>query len=306
MDGLVLKNVTKKYGDFTAVNDLSFTAQRGKIIGLLGPNGAGKTSTIRMIANITIPDSGTMSYAGIPIGSETQNMMGYLPEERGLYKKMKVIDGIKFLGELKNMSAKDAESKGLTLLDQFDLGSWAQKKIEELSKGMQQKVQILTTILHDPEFIILDEPLSGLDPINAELVNDIILDMKNKGKTILFSTHRMEQVEKICDDIVLINKSEMVLHGNLRDIKQSYGKNSLVIEFDGDPHVFDELNTVTIVEKNPKHVELRLNGAGVRELINTLNSKIEIHKIERVEPSLKDIFIETVTRQGKTVEEVVS
>lgn len=303
MEGLILNQVSKRYGEFVAVNNLSFTATKGRIIGLLGPNGAGKTSTIRMIANITIPDSGTISYNGIPIGSETQNVMGYLPEERGLYKKSKVIEGIQFLGELKNMSATRAKKRGMELLEQFDLKDWADKKIEELSKGMQQKVQILSTILHDPEFIILDEPLSGLDPINSELVNDIIMDMKSKGKTILFSTHRMEQVEKICDDIVLINKSNLVLNGNLRDIKKSFGKDSLIVEFEGDPAVFENLTTVKIIDKNPKYVEMRLNGASVKELIATLNDKLEINRIERVEPSLKDIFIETVTKQGQTIEE---
>lgn len=303
MEGLILNQVSKRYGEFVAVNNLSFTATKGRIIGLLGPNGAGKTSTIRMIANITIPDSGTISYNGIPIGGETQNVMGYLPEERGLYKKSKVIEGIQFLGELKNMSATRAKKRGMELLEQFDLKDWADKKIEELSKGMQQKVQILSTILHDPEFIILDEPLSGLDPINSELVNDIIMDMKSKGKTILFSTHRMEQVEKICDDIVLINKSNLVLNGNLRDIKKSFGKDSLIVEFEGDPAVFENLTTVKIIDKNPKYVEMRLNGASVKELIATLNDKLEINRIERVEPSLKDIFIETVTKQGQTIEE---
>ena len=305
MEGLVLKNVTKKYGDFTAVNDVSFTVHHGQILGLLGPNGAGKTSTIRMIANITIPDSGTIFYNGIQVGSKTQDLMGYLPEERGLYKKMKVIDGIQFLGELKNLSAKDAKHKGLELLEKFELKEWANKKIEELSKGMQQKVQILTTILHDPDFIILDEPLSGLDPINSELVNDIILDMKKMGKTVIFSTHRMEQVEKVCDEIVLINKSEMVLNGNLREIKQSFGKDSLVVEFDGDANVFDSLPTVRIIEKNPKHVELRLNGVQPKEIISQINDKLDIHKVERVEPSLKDIFIETVLSKGQTLEQGV-
>ena len=168
---------------------------------------------------------------------------------------------------------------------------------------MQQKVQILTTILHDPEFIILDEPLSGLDPINAELVNDIILDMKRIGKTIIFSTHRMEQVEKICDEIVLINKSELVLSGNLREIKQGFGKDTLVVEFDGDVSIFDSIPTVKIIEKNPKHVELRMNGMSPKEIISLINDKIEIHKVERLEPSLKDIFIETVTAKGQTLDQ---
>lgn len=305
MDGLVLKNVTKKYGNFTAVSDVSFTVNHGKILGLLGPNGAGKTSTIRMIASITIPDSGSIDYNGQPIGSETQNLMGYLPEERGLYKKMKVLEGIQFLGELKNMTATHAKKRGADLLERFGLSEWAEKKIDELSKGMQQKVQILSTIINDPDLIILDEPLSGLDPINSELVNEIIMEMKENGKTIIFSTHRMEQVEKICDEIVLINKSELVLSGNLRDIKQSFGKDSVIVEFDGDNSIFDSIKGISISDRNPKHVELRLNGLPIRELIQQINPVLDIHKVERVEPSLKEIFIETVTKKGGTIDKGV-
>lgn len=295
---LVLSSVTKKYGSFTAVNELSFSVSRGKILGLLGPNGAGKTSTIRMIANITFPDSGSVVFDGIPVGTQTQEVMGYLPEERGLYKRMKVIEGIQFLGELKNMKAAAAKKRGAELLEEFGLSDWANHKIESLSKGMQQKVQILTTILHDPDLIILDEPLSGLDPINAELVNNLIVDMKKQNKIILFSTHRMEQVEKVCDEIVLVNKGIGVLNGNLREIKKQFGRDSLVIEFDGDISVFDRLPGIEIADRHPKHVELKLNGNPVRPIITFLNEHLDIQKIERVEPSLKDIFIQTVTEKG--------
>lgn len=251
-----------------------------------------------MIAGITIPDEGTITLNGQAIGAETQNRMGYLPEERGLYKKMKVLDGLQFLGELKNMNRAAARKTGADLLDQYGLSEWADKKIEDLSKGMQQKVQILSTIIHDPDFIILDEPLSGLDPINAELVNTLILDLKAKSRIILFSTHRMEQVEKICDDIVLVHHGKGLLNGSLRDIKNRFGRDSVTVSFEGNDGVFDTLSGVTIVDRTPRHVEMRLNGLSMQELIGRINPHLHIERIERTEPSLKDIFIQTVTEQG--------
>ncbi|NUQ81848.1 MAG: ATP-binding cassette domain-containing protein [Bacteroidetes bacterium] len=295
---MTVSQVTKRFGSFTAVESLSFSISSGRIFGLLGPNGAGKTTTIRMIAGITIPDEGTITLNGQAIGAETQNRMGYLPEERGLYKKMKVLDGLQFLGELKNMNRAAARKTGADLLDQYGLSEWADKKIEDLSKGMQQKVQILSTIIHDPDFIILDEPLSGLDPINAELVNTLILDLKAKSRIILFSTHRMEQVEKICDDIVLVHHGKGLLNGSLRDIKNRFGRDSVTVSFEGNDGVFDTLSGVTIVDRTPRHVEMRLNGLSMQELIGRINPHLHIERIERTEPSLKDIFIQTVTEQG--------
>lgn len=298
MNTLLVSQVTKRFGSFTAVDSLSFSISSGRIFGLLGPNGAGKTTTIRMIAGITMPDEGQITLNGLPIGQETQNRMGYLPEERGLYKKMKVLDGLQFLGELKNMSRVQARKTGGDLLDQYGLAEWADKKIEDLSKGMQQKVQILSTIIHDPHFIILDEPLSGLDPINAELVNSLILDLKAKSRIILFSTHRMEQVEKICDDIVLVHHGKGLLNGSLREIKNKFGRDSVSVSFEGNDEVFDSLDGVTIVDRTPRHVELRLNQLSMQDLISRINPHLQIEKIERTEPSLKDIFIQTVTEQG--------
>lgn len=299
---LKIESVTKKYGQFTAVDALSFSVEKGRILGLLGPNGAGKTSTIRMIAGITLPDSGRITFDGIPAGPASQMLMGYLPEERGLYKRMTVLEGIQFLGELKQIPAREARKKGLNLLEEFGLADWQNKKIEALSKGMQQKVQILTTILHDPDLIILDEPLSGLDPINAELVNTLIMDLKNKGKIILFSTHRMEQVEKICDDIVLINKGIGVLNGPLNEIRKKFGTDSIIIGFDGDASVLNRIAGITLADIHPKHAEIKLNGTPLKPVIAFLNEHLDLHRVERVSPSLKDIFIRTVTEQGFDLE----
>src|SRR6185503_13498934 len=214
-----LDGVSKSFGDFTAVKELSLTVRAGRVFGLLGPNGAGKTTTIRMMVNITAPDTGSIELFGRKIDSELQNRIGYLPEERGLYRKMKIVDQLKFFAELKNVRGKLLETKIDEWLARVKLSEWKNKRAMELSKGMQQKIQFLTTVLHEPELLILDEPFSGLDPINAELLKEIVIDLKRKGKTIIFSTHQMEVAEKICDDICLINRSEKVLEGSLRELK---------------------------------------------------------------------------------------
>jgi ABC-2 type transport system ATP-binding protein len=207
---LKLQSVTKSYADKIAVKNLSFEVQRGEIFGILGPNGAGKTSTIRMICGITLPDSGTIEFLGRPMNEELQSKIGYLPEERGLYKKMKVGDVLLYFAQLKGLSRAEAKARIEHWAKRFEAEAWLKKKVDELSKGMQQKVQFMSVLLHEPELLILDEPFSGLDPINSELMMDVILEFKEAGKTILFSTHRMEQVEKICDSIVLINNGEAI------------------------------------------------------------------------------------------------
>src|SRR3954467_6646654 len=246
---LELRNVTKRYDKFVAVNDLSISIEKGSVFGLLGPNGAGKTSTIRMMMGITMPDSGEVMVFGEPFRRELLNRIGYLPEERGLYKKMKIVDQLIFLAELKGVPAAEAAKRARAWCERLDLTTWVEKKVEELSKGMQQKIQFVASILHDPEFIVMDEPFAGLDPVNSKLLIDVLLDLKRAGKTILFSTHRMDQVERLCDSICLINRSQAVLEGDLKQIKSRYGRNNVQLEYsDGGPGKDDFLNDATLVK----------------------------------------------------------
>ena len=230
MNALEVQNITKRFGDFEAVKDLSFTIPEKTIYGLLGPNGAGKTTTIRMVMNIIIPDSGSIQILGRKMDNDMMGRVGYLPEDRGLYPKMKVGELVLFLAEMKGIRGEEAKKRTDYWLDRFDLADWKLKKVEELSKGMQQKIQFVVTVLHEPDLIILDEPFSGLDPVNTKLLKDIMLEMKRQGKTIIFSTHRMEQVEMICDNICLINKAQRILEGSLSGIKQEYGKNTVSLD----------------------------------------------------------------------------
>jgi ABC-2 type transport system ATP-binding protein len=298
---LEINSVRKAYAEKIAVKDLSLTVHQGEIYGVLGPNGAGKTSTIRMICGITIPDKGSITFRGEPISERVQAKIGYLPEERGLYKKMKVADILIYLAELKGLSATDAKSRSAHWMKRFEIESWATKKIQELSKGMQQKVQFISVVLHEPELLILDEPFSGLDPINSELIMDVILELKRAGKTILFSTHRMEQVEKICDSICLINNGEKVLDGNVRDVKRGYGKNTIHLDFEGSDAFITALESsglISLSDRSPKSVELKLlNGTSTRDILAKIPTDVEVTRFELAEPSLKDIFI---MRVGET------
>ena len=292
-----LDGVTKRFGEFTAVKDLSLTVRAGRVFGLLGPNGAGKTTTIRMIVNITAPDSGTISVFGCKIDSELQNRLGYLPEERGLYRRMRVVDQLRFFAELKNVRRKSIEGKIDEWLARVKLAEWKNKRSMELSKGMQQKVQFITSVIHDPDLLILDEPFSGLDPINVELLKEIVLDLKRAGKTIIFSTHQMEVAEKICDDICLLNRSRKVFEGSLRDIKSSFGRNSVAVRCEGGDGVLED---PALVSKLVRHADeaqaLLAAGADAQVLLKRLiASGAVIGKFEMVEPSLNDIFITKVT-----------
>lgn len=304
---LSLENVTKRYGDLVAVNRVSFTARPGRILGLLGPNGAGKTSTIRMIAYITVPDEGRVLLDGKPVGPWSQERMGYLPEERGLYKKMKVGEQLVYLAELKGLSRSDARKKVRHWLDRFGASDWIGKKTEELSKGMQQKVQFIATILHEPALLILDEPFGGLDPINAELLNDVIMELKESGRTILFASHRMEQVEQLCDDICLISKGEIVLQGALREVKRSFGRNTIVLDFDGDDAFLDEMEAEGLVRvsvRSRSHAELRLlDGTPPRRVLETAMARVrEITHFELVEPPMREIFVTVVSGRQRAAE----
>jgi ABC-2 type transport system ATP-binding protein len=292
-----LDRVSKSFGEFTAVKELSLAVRAGRVFGLLGPNGAGKTTTIRMIVNITAPDSGSISLFGRKIDAEVQNHIGYLPEERGLYRRMKVGDQLRFFAELKNVRGRGVESKIDEWLARVKLSEWKNKRSMELSKGMQQKIQFVTSVIHDPELLILDEPFSGLDPVNVELLKEIVIDLKRAGKTIIFSTHQMEVAEKICDDICLLNRSEKVFEGSLRDIKRSFGRNSVAVRCEGGDGVLDD---PTLVSKLVRHADeaqvLLAAGADAQVLLRRLiGSGAMIGKFEMVEPSLNDIFITKVT-----------
>lgn len=289
--------VSKSFRDFKAVSDLSLTVRAGRVFGLLGPNGAGKTTTIRMIVNITAPDSGRILLFGRKIDSELQNHIGYLPEERGLYRRMKVVDQLRFFAELKDVRGKQVESKIDHWLERVKLTEWKQKRSMELSKGMQQKIQFITSVLHDPDLLILDEPFSGLDPVNVELLKDIVLDLKRAGKTIIFSTHQMEIAEKLCDDICLLNRSQKVFEGSLRDIKRSFGRNSVAVRCEGGDGVLDDQTLVSKVVRHADEAQALLaEGADAQVLLKRLiDSGAIIGKFEMVEPSLNDIFITKVT-----------
>ncbi|MBO6586741.1 MAG: ATP-binding cassette domain-containing protein [Gracilimonas sp.] len=290
-----VNNVFKSFGKTKAVNDVSFEVHKGRIFGLLGPNGAGKTTTIRMINYILSPDSGSVTINGNIASPETQKVIGYMPEERGLYKKMKVLDQLMYLTQLKGMNSTDAKKAIDYWLDRFEASDWKKKEINELSKGMSQKIQFIATIAHDPDIYIFDEPFSGLDPINSETLKEIIIELREKGKTILFSTHRMEQVEQMCDDICLFNQGEAVLTGNLREIKSSFGENTINLEFEGDSSFLDTLDNVRINNRSTNFAEIRvLDGQNMQDILKVAMEHAEIHKFERIEPSLTEIFISTV------------
>ena len=298
MQTIELKNVRKSYDQFVAVNDLSFNIEQGGVFGLLGPNGAGKTSTIRMMIGITVPDSGQINLFGKPFERKSLNKVGYLPEERGLYKKMKIIEQLIFLGELHGMSAADARQKSLDWGRRLEIDAWLQKKVEELSKGMQQKIQFIAALLHDPDFIIMDEPFFGLDPVNAGILKDVMLDLKKEGRTILFSTHRMDQVEKLCDAICLINKGTAVLQGDLKSIKAGYGKRNVQIAYEGNGDFLKNNPLVANCNNYGNYAEIKLApGADAQKLLREVTDRVRVNRFELMEPSLEEIFINTV---GKT------
>jgi ABC-2 type transport system ATP-binding protein len=293
VDAISLENVSKSYESVTAVSGVNLNVRPGAILGLLGPNGAGKTTTIRMVMNILVPDEGSIRVFGEPVSDETRESVGYLPEERGLYPHMQVRDVIVFLGALRGLSEAEANLRATEWLDRFELGEWSDKKLNELSKGMQQKVQFITAVIHRPPLVILDEPFSGLDPVNAATVKDVMLELRDNGSTIVLSTHRMEQVEMLCDSICLFNKGRNVLDGDLRAIKESYGKNTVRIEFTG-ADSFLNLAVIAGVNRFGSGVEVKLQpGADPQEVLKAaVQSGARITRFELLEPSLNEIFIE--------------
>ena len=306
MDIIELKSVTKRFDEFIAVRDLSFAVRQGTIFGLLGPNGAGKTTSIRMIVNITAPDEGEVLVMGRHVSPEIQQRIGYLPEERGLYKKMTVNDQLIFFAALKGLDSREAARRVDEWLARLDLSDWKGKKPPDLSKGMQQKVQFIVTAIHDPEVLILDEPFSGLDPVSVNTLKEVILDLKKQGKTIIFSTHQMEQVEQMCDDICLINHATKVLGGRLKEVKGRFGRNTVILDYEGpDSFLTDDL--VKRHNQFPNYSEILLqDGADAQEVLKrALAAGARVNRFELVEPSLNEIFIESVTGKssGKQVAE---
>jgi ABC-2 type transport system ATP-binding protein len=297
MDAITLENVTKSYDSVTAVDGINLHVRQGAILGLLGPNGAGKTTTIRMIMNILVPDEGSIHVLGQLVSDSTRDLIGYLPEERGLYPRMKVREIIVFLAALHGLTETEAERRAREWLAKLGLADWSEKKLVDLSKGMQQKVQFITAVIHNPPLVILDEPFSGLDPVNAATVEEIMLEMRKNGSTIVLSTHRMEQVERMCDSICLIDKGHNVLDGELRAIKQSYGKNTLDIKFTGSD-AFLKHPAITSLTRLGNGVEIKLEpGADPQEILKSaLQAGAGIIRFELLEPSLNEIFIDRTTR----------
>ena len=303
---LSVEQVTKRYDELVAVDAVSFKARSGRILGLLGPNGAGKTSIIRMITHITAPDAGHILLNGRTVGSWSQQHMGYLPEERGLYKKMTVKDQLVYLAQLKGLSKAKALGRIRHWLDRFSASDWADKRTDGLSKGMQQKVQFIATILHDPSLLIFDEPFSGLDPLNANLLKEVVLELKSENRTILFASHRMEQVEQICDDICLISNGRIVLQGTLREVKRRFGKDTVVLKYRGSDAFLDVLERegrVHVHRRGGQHAEVRLlNGTPGRRLLEeAMRHTDEIYHYELVEPPLDEIFVSVLQEDAPSV-----
>ncbi len=291
---LELKNIRKEYDEKVAVDSLSLEIPQGNIYGIIGPNGAGKTTTIRMVMNITIPDSGEILFEGKQVDQSFRDRVGYLPEERGLYKKMTLMEVVSYMAALKDFPKSQVKEKLDYWLKRVDLLDYKDKKVEELSKGMQQKLQFVTTIIHEPDIIILDEIFSGLDPINIELIKDIIMDLKQQGKTILFSTHVMEQAEKICDNLCMIAGGKKVLDGTLNDVKAQFGNNSIQISIEGDGKFIQSLPGVKSFRENNNYIEIKFDTTSdTNQILSSVAEKVLIKRFEIMEPSLYEIFIET-------------
>lgn len=297
-----LENVTKRYGDFTAVDRISFSVGEGKIFGLLGPNGAGKTTTLRMIMNITVPDEGTITILGQPSTAGISKLIGYLPEERGLYRKMKVLEHTIFLGEIRGLDRRTARKLSSEWIERLGLGDWKNKKVEELSKGMQQKIQFIASVIHDPTILILDEPFSGLDPVNARVLKDLFLQYRSQGKTLVLSTHVMEQAEKLCDEIALINASKVVLRGTMSEVKRKYSGNRLIIKGRGETTSLQGLVGVRQVVSQNGGVEVELDtNFQPGHFLRQAAAVYEIESVVPHEASLDEVFVKVVSGKDATV-----
>jgi ABC-2 type transport system ATP-binding protein len=296
MPAVEVSHISKSYADKAAVDDLSFAVNEGEIFGLIGPNGAGKTTTIRMMMDIIKPDSGQVTVFGEKLSEATKNRLGYMPEERGLYKKLRVLDAIVYLASLKGMDRQAAATKAVQMLNQTGMLPHQHKKIEELSKGMGQIIQFIVTVVHDPQLIVLDEPFAGLDPVNTELMKNMIIDLRNQGKAVILSTHQMNQVEELCDRILMVNKGRTVLYGGLAEIKSRYRNNAVLVDLKGDPGEIPG-----VAEKRPgrDYVELVLDGKTTpQQILETLVSRgITVNRFEIATPPLNEIFLEVVGKE---------
>lgn len=297
---LSIRNIVKQYDKHRALDNVSLEIERGKVFGLLGPNGAGKTSLIRIINQITAPDAGEVYFMGEKLNPSHIGRIGYLPEERGLYKKMEIGEQILYLAQLKGLSRDEAKKRARYWFEKLEIQGWWRKKIEELSKGMQQKAQFVATVIHEPELLILDEPFTGFDPVNADIIKNEILELNRKGATIIFSTHRMESVEELCDSIALINLSHKILDGRVRDIRRQYRKGIYVLEYDGDGvHFGDDapfaiMGTTMLDDRQQLKLKIA-EGRTVNEVLAWLLPKVSISRLEEVVPTMNEIFIETVS-----------
>jgi ABC-2 type transport system ATP-binding protein len=301
---LSIENVTKRYEGHTAVDDLSLTIEPGVVYGLLGPNGAGKTTTIRMTMGIIEPDEGKIEIFGEPFSESMKERIGYLPEERGMYRKMKVLDHIIFLAEIKGVPARTAAERAKRWLERVDLAGWEDKPVEALSKGMQQKIQFISTVIHEPQMVILDEPFTGLDPINTQLLKDVIIEMKDEGRTVILSTHLMDQVEKLCERICLINRGRKVLEGGLADIKMRFSKNVVAMRYSGSASELESHPDVEKIGEFGQGLSVTLaEGADPSRMLRYALDHGRVDRFEVGEMSLHDIFIAQVRAKGGELDE---
>ncbi|MGD9117056.1 MAG: ATP-binding cassette domain-containing protein [Dehalococcoidia bacterium] len=297
MQAVEVSHVVKAFTDKVAVNDLSFSLAQGELFGLIGPNGAGKTTTIRMMMDIIKPDSGEVTIFGEKLGEATKNKLGYLPEERGLYKKLSVLESIVYFASLKGMDKQSAAGKADELLERTGMSATKGKKIEALSRGMSQIIQFIVTIIHDPQLVVLDEPFAGLDPVNTELLKEMALDLRNQGKAVIFSTHQMSQVEALCDRILMVNNGRAVLYGNLTEIKAKYRGNSVLLDSKGE---LGEIPGVTDKRQHKGYIELMLDGKTTPQQVLThlMSRGVVINRFEVATPSLNEIFLKEVGRKS--------
>jgi len=299
-NAIVLKGIRKAFAGHVAVSDLSLEVPRNSVFGLLGPNGAGKTTTLRMVMDILGPDAGEIEILGRPADHAARARIGYMPEERGLYPRMVLEEQLVFMAAIKGLPRREAERRLGPWLERLGLADWRRRRTNELSKGMQQKAQFIATVLHEPDVLIMDEPMSGLDPVGMDVMRDVMLDLRRRGSTIVLSSHQMGTVERLCDRVALINRGEKILDGAVSEVKARHGKNTVVLAYDGDGSFLGSLPGVAKVTDFGQYVEVRMrDGADPQPLLREAASRLVLSRFEVVEPSLHDIFVETVTRHGR-------
>jgi ABC-2 type transport system ATP-binding protein len=299
-NALVLRGVSKSFSGHVAVRELSLEVPKGSVFGLLGPNGAGKTTTLRMVMDILGADSGEVEILGRPADHAARDRIGYMPEERGLYPRMVLEEQLVFMAAIKGVRRREATERLSPWLERFGLADWRERKVNELSKGMQQKAQFIATVLHEPDVLIMDEPMSGLDPVGMDVMREVMLDLVRRGATIVLSSHQMDTVERLCDRVALINRGEKVLDGAVAEVKARHGKNTVVLAYEGDGSFLASVPGVVRVSEFGHHVEIKLaDGADPQPLLREAAARLRVRRFEIVEPSLHDIFVETVTGHGK-------